>query len=63
MSFLPPILITIVLLTLSSCGVKGKPLPPAEPAFIGNGKTIQENESLKKKNNLEAKKKNDGNNG
>ncbi len=38
-------------------------MPPAEPAFIGNGKTIQENENLKKKNNLDAKKKLEANDG
>lgn len=44
---------------LTSCGVKGKPLPPLEPAYIGNGKTIQENENLKKKTINDSKKKPD----
>lgn len=62
MPFLAKILIAIGLLTTFSCGVKGKPMPPAEPAFIGNGKTMQENDNLKKKSNLDSKKKYDGNN-
>jgi hypothetical protein len=32
-----------------SCGVKGKPLPPLEPPFIGNGKPTQSEANAKKK--------------
>lgn len=58
--------VTLVGLVLSSalmlsCGVKGKPLPPLEPAYLGNGKTIQENENLKRKQN-ESKKKSETSN-
>lgn len=45
-----------------SCGVKGKPLPPLEPAYLGNGKTMQENENLKRKQQNDTKKKSDTNN-
>lgn len=62
-----PILKTVLLMMaftmISACGVKGKPMPPADPAFIGNGKTIQENENLKKKNNPESKKKTEDSDG
>ena len=27
----------LIVLTLTACGVKGPPSPPAKPAFIGNG--------------------------
>ncbi len=58
--------VTLVGLVLSSvlmlsCGVKGKPLPPLEPSYVGNGKTIQENENLKRKQN-ESKKKSETSN-
>ena len=45
----------LVSFLIFSCGVKGRPLPPLEPPYIGNGKTIQENENLKKKAAREAK--------
>lgn len=36
----------VVLFLTSGCGVKGRPLPPEEPAFIGRGqKTIKANSS------------------
>jgi hypothetical protein len=47
MRYLFPILIIFI----TGCGVKGKPMPPDEPAFIGNGFPEQSKENQKKKPN------------
>jgi len=31
------LILTVIYISLAACGVKGKPLPPIEPAFIGTG--------------------------
>jgi hypothetical protein len=52
----PPLVVAIL---LGGCGVKGKPLPPQEPAYIGNGKPLQEKTNLKNKNEADSKKENE----
>lgn len=48
-----------LLLFLSACGVKGKPLPPEQPREIGIGKPIYKgvNQDLKKSEEKEDEEK------
>ena len=51
MEVLSKFLIAFMFIFLAACGVKGKPVPPAEPTFIGTGEPPALNKKDDKKPN------------
>jgi len=45
------LLILLLTFGIGACGVKGRPLPPQEPAFIGTGAPTYQNKKDEKKTN------------
>lgn len=53
-------LLIIVIVTSLGCGVKGRPLPPLNPAPIGSGEPVFKEPPNKKKQNKKLKENPEG---